>query len=62
MKTFIDLRDEVARAYRVLGADLADVQNREDITEWFKEGLINDTTYSTLIKYNKACYYSTINN
>ena len=60
-KSFIDLKDEILRTYRVLDVNLAECQNRDDITEWFKEGLINDTTYSLLIKFNKACYYSRVN-
>ena len=59
--TFYYLKDEILRAYNVLDADLADAQNREDIMEWFKEGRINDTTYSLLIKFNRVCYYNRIN-
>ena len=61
MKKAIDLYDEIDRAYRVLDAGLAEVQNATDITEWFKEGLINENTYSVLIKYNKIKYYNVVN-
>jgi hypothetical protein len=60
-KNFIDLKDEILRAYRVLDAGLAETQNKTDITEWFKEGLINATTYSRLIEFNKKTYYDVIN-
>jgi hypothetical protein len=60
-KNFIDLKDEILRAYRVLQIDIAEIQNAHDITEWFKEGLINATTYSRLIEFNKKTYYDVIN-
>lgn len=60
-KSFIDLKDEILRAYRVLDAGLAEVQNYTDITKWFKEGLINATTYSRLIKFNQDAYYDVVN-
>lgn len=60
-KNFIDLKDEILRAYRVLQIDIAEIQNAQDITEWFKEGLINATTYSRLIEFNKKTYYDVIN-
>ena len=60
-KNFIDLKDEILRAYRVLDAGLAETQNKTDITEWFKEGLINATTYSRLTKFNKDTYYNVVN-
>lgn len=60
MKRAIDLYDEIDRTYRILDAGLAECQNKTDITEWFKDGIINETTYSALIKYNKAKYYNNI--
>jgi hypothetical protein len=60
-KSFIDLKDEILRAYRVLDAGLAETQNKTDITEWFKEGLINATTYSRLTEFNKETYYNVVN-
>lgn len=60
-KSFIDLKGEILRAYRVLQIDIAEIQNAQVITEWFKEGLINATTYSRLIEFNKKTYYDVIN-
>ena len=37
---FFDFGDELARAYRVLSAEQAEMQNHRDIREWQKQGLI----------------------
>lgn len=42
MKDFFDFGDELVRAYRVLDADQAQMQNHRDIKQWRKDGYIND--------------------
>lgn len=39
-KDFYDFGDELARAYRVLDPDQAEMQNHRDIKEWQKQGII----------------------
>ena len=40
MKDFFEFGDELARTYRVLDAEQAEIQNHVDIKEWQKQGLI----------------------
>lgn len=39
-KCFFDFGDELARPYRVLSSEQAEMQNHRDIKEWQKQGLI----------------------
>ena len=40
MKDVYDFGDELVRAYRVLDADRAEMQNHVDIKEWVRQGYI----------------------
>lgn len=48
--------DEIDRAYRVLGSDMAELQNATDIAAWFNEGYINASCRDELIRYNREVY------
>ena len=53
--------NEVVRCYNVLDADLAEIQNKDDIKEWWLNHLISDSQYSRLVEYNKDLYYEFVN-
>lgn len=40
-KNVFDFGDELARAYRVLDADRAEMQNHIDIKAWLAQGLVS---------------------
>lgn len=50
------LMGELERAYRVLDAVHADMQNWRDITGWREQGLITETECKALRDYNKKLY------
>ena len=50
------LKNEIDRAFRVLGADVGLQQNAVDITAWRKDGVITDAEYHDLRKYNRRKY------
>jgi hypothetical protein len=50
------LKNELERAYRVLSADNADMQNSRDIGVWERERYINAGQATELRAYNKKLY------
>ena len=51
--------NEVERAYRVLSADDAEMQNRIDIYDWITRGYINEKEASKLTERNRQLYLET---
>ena len=49
-------KDEIDRAFRVLGADKGFQQNATDICGWLKDGYLTEEEYKELRKYNRARY------
>lgn len=49
-------KEEIRRAYRVLGADIGIQQNALDIQEWRNCGFITNEQYHELGKYNRDLY------
>ena len=52
------LKDDIDRAFRVLGAEKGFCQNSTDITAWKNEGFISETEYKELRQYNRTTYYN----
>lgn len=50
------LKDDINRAFRVLGADKGLQQNSIDILQWKEHGFISDEEYKELRKYNREQY------
>lgn len=50
-------KNEIDRAFRVLGADRGFDQNVTDICAWRDEKRINDSEYHELRKYNRTVYH-----
>lgn len=50
------LKDDIRRAFWVLGADKGFQQNAIDICAWFKMGFINEDEYKELRKYNRIFF------
>lgn len=51
-----ELKREINRAFRVLGADRGFDQNVTDIINWHKEGIISEDEYRELRRYNRSVY------
>lgn len=51
------LKDDIDRAFRVLGADKGFCQNVTDINAWRSEGFINDEETKELRQYNRQIYH-----
>lgn len=51
-----DLKMEIDRGFRVLGADRGFDQNATDIMGWKREGYINEDEYVELRAYNRKQY------
>lgn len=49
-------KEEIHRAFNVLGADKGFNQNVLDICEWRNNGLISDEDYKALRAYNRSVY------
>ena len=49
-------KDEIDRAFRVLGADRGFVQNVADIMNWRQEGFLTEDEYKELRHYNRTEY------
>lgn len=57
MRTHIDqYKDEIRRAFRVLGADRGIQQNAIDTKAWRDLGFISDEEYKELRAYNRSEY------
>ena len=54
MNTF---KDEINRAFRVLGAEKGFSQNVTDIKAWTKEGYLTDQEAHELRQYNRTQYH-----
>lgn len=50
------LMEEIRRAYKVLRAESAELQNLMDITFWFEDGYITDNEFGFLKNQNKQIY------
>ena len=53
MFTLDHFKDEIDRAYDVLGRDRGELQNETDIEAWYADGLISRNVRDELIRYNK---------
>lgn len=51
------LKDDIDRAFRVLGADKGFGQNVTDILHWRDEGFLTDEQYKELRRYNRTQYH-----
>lgn len=51
-----ELKGEIDRAFRVLGADHGLQQNAMDIIGWRQDGIINENEYYELRRYNRHQY------
>ena len=51
-----DLKMEIDRCFRVLGADRGFDQNATDIIAWHREGFISEDEYVELRSYNRKQY------
>lgn len=49
-------KDDINRNFRILGADRGFDQNVTDIIHWYRLGLLTDTEYKLLRKYNRTAY------
>lgn len=56
MYTIDYFKDEIDRAYRVLGRDRGELQNEMDIEVWYADGLISMSGRDELRRYNKYFY------
>lgn len=50
------LKDDIRRAFKVLGPEKGFSQNVTDIIEWKRTGLITDEEFKELRQYNRAVY------
>lgn len=50
-------KDEIDRAFRVIGADKGFSQNVTDICGWFEDGYLTKEEYKELRKYNREKYH-----
>ena len=55
------IKKEIDRAFRVLGADKGFTQNATDLIAWQRDGVITDSEYSDLRKYNASGYKTLLN-
>lgn len=50
------IKDEILRAYRVLGAERGYLQNWIDIKDWTKQGLLTQEQEKLMLSFNKTQY------
>lgn len=56
MYTINYFKDEIDRAYEILGRDRGELQNETDIEAWYADGLISISERDELRRYNKYFY------
>lgn len=50
------IKDEIMRAYRVLGAEKAYLQNWIDIQDWIKQGMLTQEQGTMMLSLNRTIY------
>lgn len=50
------IKDEIMRAYRVLGAEKAYLQNWIDVKDWIKQGILTQEQGAKMLSFNKQLY------
>lgn len=50
------IKDEILRAYRVLGAEKAYRQNWIDIKDWTKQGMLTQEQEKSMLSFNRMQY------